>query len=145
MLEAVSILVPEGAREGVVTLEPWRNPSHQELGLPRNTASTRAFMRLPWRVRGSPHLIPQPSHPPVSCHASHWVNQPETPEQRSPRGAENGSVERGRQMEKPSTWRKEEVRGKETVRKWQIAHQAIFWGKKKRDEGRTAVSSKGVF
>lgn len=36
-------------------------------------------------------------------------------------------------------------RGKETVRKWQIAHQAVFWVKKKRDEGGTAVSSKGVF
>lgn len=30
--EAVSIPLPEGAREGVMTLETQRNPFHQELG-----------------------------------------------------------------------------------------------------------------
>ena len=51
-------------------------------------------------------------------------------------------------MEKTPTWRKEEVkRGKETVRKWQLEQQAIFSvkRKRKRDERRTVVASKGVF
>lgn len=49
-------------------------------------------------------------------------------------------------MEKTPTWRKEEVkRGKETVRKWQLEQQAIFSVKRKRDERRTVVASKGVF
>lgn len=75
-----------------------------------------------------------------------WVNQPETAGRGSPGGAENGSVGRGGQVEKTPTWRKEEVkRGKETVRKWQLEQQAIFSVKRKRDERRTVVASKGVF
>lgn len=133
MLEAVSIPVPEGAREGVVTLEPWRNPSHQELGLQRNTASARPFVRLPWGFRGSYHLISQPLHPPLSCRASHWVNQPETLGQVSSGGAENGFVGKGRQMEKPPTWRKEEV--KEAKRQEKTAAKAAGYFLGKEEEG----------
>lgn len=72
------------------------------------------------RVRGSPHLISQPSMPPVCCRASHLANKEETPGAKEPRkGRERICGDRGT-AETPPTWRKEEAKSKETARECQL-------------------------
>ena len=70
-----------------------------------------------------------PSDTPVSSCTSLWVNQPEPWEQGSSGGAENGPVGRRRQMEKPATWRKEEIKERGDSEEVAVKAAGCFLGK----------------
>lgn len=79
--------VPEGVREGLLPPRAGAVRGHGLCQAPREAAG---------RVRGSPHLISQPSMPPVCCRASHLANKEETPGAKEPRkGRERICGDRG--------------------------------------------------